>query len=299
MGRASYPNERGGTCAPSRGPGLGYPRGMRRLGLSALLLLVVPAVARAEPTICEITGVEPSAGTIELLCAPPESCITEGDCVESGFSDPVCGSSLADLPSICRPRCGTMIGCTGDIDCRPFRDIPGSCVTTTTTSGATYGLCAYRGLDVTYCTDAGGDTIEPSQVAHCHLRPGDGTLTSDYFEGDCDLDGCANGADPFPCVFSKDPVCGVLDTTVACSNATPDAGVPSLDAGPAARDAGVVPSFDAGPGVDANRVTGVSFGGGGGVVCTCRAHGRSAAPWALFLGIGLALVARRVARAHG
>jgi MYXO-CTERM domain-containing protein len=200
-------------------------------------------------------------------------CATADDCVETGFTDPVCGSSLGDLPDICRPHCGTMVGCSVDGDCRPFRTFAGVCLRGAD-GATTTGICAYRGLGVSYCTDGGDTTIEPLMLAHCHLRP-DGSVTSDYFEGDCDQDGCANGGDVAPCVAGEEP-CGTPDLTIACSNATPDAGVPERDAGApidaGSRDAGIEP-FDAGatePGIDANQLTGVSFGGGGGVRCSCR-----------------------------
>lgn len=127
----------------------------------------------------------------------------------------------------------------------------------------------------------------------------DGDLELNFFEGDCDDDGCPNGYDPAPCsrcdgafcrTTSRDPRpgCGGTRPTDALMDPidcpTPDAG--TSDAGSASDDAGITPAMDTGP-----RPT---FGGGGG--CTCStAHRASHGAGLLALGLGLAwtLTARK------
>jgi hypothetical protein len=61
---------------------------------------------------------------------------------------------------------------------------------------------------VTYCT-AAGFHIPIAKVTACHTLPGaSGLMTTDYFHGDCDGDGCPNGHDTDPCTPSA--ACDIL-----------------------------------------------------------------------------------------
>jgi hypothetical protein len=270
------------------------------VGLAVSAVSFSAALARAEPTICEVRSTDPVMGLFDVHCGPPHACASADDCSETGFETPVCGTALEDLPDICRPHCGTLVGCDGDGDCRRFRDAVGSCHLTSTAAGG-IGVCAYPALGASYCV-AVGEALDPMRFARCHTRP-DGTATSNYFEGNCDGDGCPNGGDNLPCVNDRTP-CLTLDTTVACSTSPIDGGVFPLDAGVVVTpDAG---GLDAGPETDAGVVEpfdayvppASSFGGGGGVRCTCRTARTPASHGVMALSVGLVLatLARRRSR---
>ncbi|HJL14449.1 MAG TPA: hypothetical protein RMH99_02265 [Sandaracinaceae bacterium LLY-WYZ-13_1] len=150
--------------------------------------------------------------------------------------------------------------------------------------------------------------ITRARVSDCHRRALSSGWTPNWYLGDCDGDGCPNGADPAPCADGSElceatpflgPSCDGTPTPVDAGVTPPvDAGpTPGADAGPTpapdagpplAVDAGPSPPMDAGtaPGVDAAEApNGLEFTGGGG--CTCRAapaRGGSGA-WLAALGL--------------
>lgn len=235
--------------------------------------------ARAELRICEILSTSPTGG-FEPLCLPPTPCVP-GDDVCSGFTEGVCGTALADLPLYCRPHCGTILACSEGADCRRWRDALGDCRLVAAGMDPPFSVCAYPSLGATYCGTPGAP-VPTERFAACHTRP-DGSPTSNYFEGNCDGDGCPNGGDLLPCVNDRAP-CSELDLTISCSSAPIDAGVPdggnlpdasvtAFDAGDL--DAGASVPFDAGASVpfDAPASLPVSFGGGGGCRCAVGSGG--------------------------
>lgn len=252
----------------------------------ALSAAAGPSAARAAPLVCRITGAD-ADGVPTYRCGGLVSCESALECDGETFGpEAVCQSYDEDAPgAFCRASCGTIVGCAESTDCPDFGGVATPvCVRFDASRGEPSGLCVYRGIGIHYCAAV----EEPAVLRHywttCHTRA-DGTLTSNYFEGDCDGDGCANGDDSTPCVAGEEScvfgtrgrLCEATATDagvpVADGGASGDGGVNAPDAAASDEDGGTSGSFDAGGDtMDAGaRPPGVGFNGGGG--CRCAAPG--------------------------
>jgi hypothetical protein len=272
--------------------------------LACAACLLVAGPASAEPLICDLTG---SGATPEYHCNMPVSCgpgttcpsfFTEARCDEFGFGGPRC-----------RPACGTLFTCDGDSDCPGLAGVLATCERAELYADGPAGVCTFAGLGIEYCVED-GVAIRAGDVAHCHQRP-DGSYTANWFEGDCDRDGCPNGSDVAVC-FSSGAPCLAPNLGPGCEAPTTDAGVPDAgvpvadagaapaDGGPASTDAGSVDAgsrvdagssrdggsagFDAGRQLPPDQVP--SFHGGGGCACSAAA-GPSSCPTGPLLMLGV------------
>lgn len=206
-------------------------------------------------------------------CATAHPCSARSDCPE-GFACPA---------GTCEPTaCTALYSCRHLADCPEGTELgePILCLPTTRLDpglGHGDGFCLFASFGVTAACTALGD------ARSCFVR--DGRFSNDFFQGDCDLDGCPNGLDPSPCSADVSEPCRPDGVSPACGTSIPparDAGVPFDDA--ALPDGGAIPfdaaPFDAAPfdgGVD-ERVT---FGGGSGCVCTAHSPKGPRAPMAL------------------
>jgi hypothetical protein len=207
---------------------------------------IVPS-ARAEFRTCHITG--RSGTTPVYTCSAPVGCDEPSTCPEALGDAPMC-LELLDSESICIARCSTLFGCTTTSDCPRIFDGSPTCVPfSAAVSGDPPGLCLLLdpGLDVTYCAD--GEVI-PHYFSACHTDR-TGSLATNYWDGDCDGDGCPNGIDPTTCTRGGE--CGTVSRGLFCATmmaadggvATVDAGAATDDAGPEPRDAGATMAGDA------------------------------------------------------
>ena len=219
-----------------------------------------------------------SAGATVLSCATAHSCASDRmDCPDVGF---MCRDGMCE-PTIC----GSLYGCRQASDCEGTPFGPGTCVRAPDAFAPAPegpdGFCAFS----TYRTDA---RCAPT-IGDCTRTPF-GATTLDFFAGDCDSDGCPNGADDSVCVagFTSCPA----TLSLACGTmlqARVDAGVPFLDAGA---------SVDAGVPLDAPAPPQVSFAGGGG--CRCGVGRPTLSPLlgpllpTVLVGLLLALTRRRL-----
>jgi len=233
-----------------------------------------------------LVGVGPERCVFLPSGAP--SCATAHPC--SAASE--CPEGFACSDETCEP-----VACTAVYSCRNVADCPRGtelgepvvCLPTARLDpgrGHGDGFCLFDSFAV---TSACFGLLEAQS---CFFR--DGAFSNDFFQGDCDLDGCPNGLDPSPCSVDGAALCRPDGTSPACDTPIPparlDAGVPFEDA--ALPDGGG--TFDAAV-FDGGTNERVTFGGGGG--CVCRA-GRSAHHGALmslvsFLVLSLLLLRRR------
>lgn len=249
---------------------------------------IIPACERrligVGPERCVFPSEVPSCATAHD-CAMPEDCPLGFGC-DGGTCEP--------LECTAFYSCRTLDDCPDDTDLGP----PIVCLPTELLDpslGRGDGFCLFGSFDVTT------ECAELGDARSCFFR--DGVFSNDFFQGDCDLDGCPNGLDPNPCSGDASDVCLPEGVSLACDTpippARPDAGVPEGDA--AIPDSGVgldAAGFDA-AGFDAAGFDGgvderVTFGGGGG--CVCSAHRGSPPSSLALLALMLVLVPLRRAR---
>jgi MYXO-CTERM domain-containing protein len=280
------------------------------LSILSIVLLLAPAAARAEPLHCRVTGLDGGGTILAYRCSAPVPCSTVATCDPTVFGDRAVCQAFDERTGepFCRAECSTILGCDETSDCARLGSATPQCVPFEPSDGGEpSGLCLYPTLGITYCADAPPTVIDHYWMA-CHTLPGGG-VTSNYFDGDCDGDGCANGEDSTPCIAgdgpcvprTRGPLCGTamaLDAgvgsgdggTSADAGATtePDGGnATTPDAGEDEDDAGTTVELDAGERgeMDAGGAPpGIGFNGGGG--CRCGVPGRGSAPGGA-LGIGL------------
>ncbi|MDQ3032576.1 MAG: hypothetical protein M3Y87_09185, partial [Myxococcota bacterium] len=195
----------------------------------ALAITTTAGTARAEPLVCRITGADVD-GVPTYRCGGLITCESAAECAGDDFgATAVCQSYDEGAPeSFCRPACGTIVGCDESSDCPDFGGVAAPvCARFAASTGEPSGLCLYRGIGIHYCAGAEEPTVIDHFWTTCHTRA-DGTLTSNYYEGDCDGDGCANGDDTTPCLASDD-VCMFGTRGRLCEAMRPDAGMPAAD----------------------------------------------------------------------
>ncbi|MFO0682739.1 MAG: hypothetical protein U0234_11835 [Sandaracinus sp.] len=205
---------------------------VRAGGLALAILsawLVVP-VARAEPSVCDL-DVDGAR-----LCVGLRGCATEGDCVTGTRTDDYACVAIPPMSGQrCVPDCGTMFGCGQAADCPPMNGIAATCDPVESSNGTSApNACTYRAsarplaAQITYCTTPGLH-ITVARLHACHTDPETGAFTEDYYRGDCDGDGCANGLDTDPC--DADPsACALPDGFDSSYCASPRALACSYDA---------------------------------------------------------------------
>lgn len=246
-------------------------------------------------------------------------CSGGGACGRPSASVPVCDRRLIEVgPERCvfpseAPSCATAHDCKTPADCPPGFGCDGSCEPLECTAlyscralgdcpddtalglpilclpsvlldpglGRGDGFCLFASFDVTI------ECAALSDARSCFFR--DGAFSNDFYQGDCDLDGCPNGLDPNPCAAGTER-CRAEGFSPACDTPIPPA---RLDGGrfdAAIPDSGV--GFDA-AGFDGGVSERVTFGGGGGCVCSAGG-GRAPSPSLLLLvAILLSLPSRR------
>lgn len=170
-------------------------------------------VALAEPIVCDL---DPDGAR---TCGAYRGCTSALECVSGTRTDDFACLTVPPLSGQrCVPDCGTMFGCGQAVDCPPMNGITASCdpVEPPASMTSVPNACTYRAgstrplaAQITYCTSA-GNHIPIARLHACHTDPETGAFTEDYFRGDCDGDGCANGFDTDPC--SSDPSgCALAD----------------------------------------------------------------------------------------
>jgi hypothetical protein len=223
----------------------------------ALLLFALAALAaapaEAEPSVCTFDD----TGT--RTCLAPRACAGRDDCVTGGpHDDWFCEATPPMAGMECMPGCTTMFGCGIPSDCPAINGMAPTCDPVQPPSGSsmTPNACTYRlpsGMTIapdqliTYCT-APGFHIPLTRLSACHTIPGTSIVTTDYYLGDCDGDGCPNGHDTDPCVAAAGR-CAVADGADSpfCPVAPPlacelsAAGPSCTDARPCSTDTGALP----------------------------------------------------------
>lgn len=244
-------------------------------------------------------AVEPSPPpTCPAPTLPTERCCTVvGGALRCDGADCSCSTIRACNPE---PRA------YGDSECPALLSDgnPGACLR----PGApgTLGVCFFE----EFLEDCGD--LEALDFASC-FRTGRGTFTTNFFEGDCDADGCPNGQDVDRCEPCDGAACAdeSVDMCAEVSNAgladpircvPADASTPPLpDGAIAPLDGDITPLDDAGPALDAARPpldAAVLDGspapsprfGASGVQCAIGARGDPRAAHALY-AIGLTFIA--------
>lgn len=213
------------------------------------LATMAAAPALAEPSVCTFDD----AGA--RTCSVPATCAGRDDCVTGGpHDDWFCEAPRP--PSavlVCMPGCTTMFGCGIPADCPVMNGLAPTCdpVASGVPNACTYrvasGMAAAPHTLITYCT-APTLHIPTMRMTACHTIPGTSTLTPDYYQGDCDMDGCPNGHDTDPCVAAAG-ACTVIDGAESsfCPVAPPlacdlSSGTPACtDARPCSTDGGALP----------------------------------------------------------
>jgi MYXO-CTERM domain-containing protein len=199
-------------------------------------LTLAASPARAERSTCDVGD---DGGR---FCGGVITCDERRDCIgDTGTEDWYCEPRSPSRPDAleCMAACTTMFGCGAATDCPP---INGQTPTCQPAEGESIGVCTYRSgsasnVRITYCADGGGH-VTAAFMAACHTLPraagGTPVYTPDYYLGDCDGDGCANGADTDPCSMpSTGGSCaatGPAATSPYCPPPPPLACVPQVDA---------------------------------------------------------------------
>ena len=245
------------------------------------------------------TPLPPSCGARASIGAPSGTCCISG------------GGVTCDSACMVEGQCSTVQACRPDSvcwSCEPLAATTqsGVCLRVETEFSPVEGLAGYCLFPEFFVGCDMGDT--PGSGSPCFQYGGAPELN--FFEGDCDDDGCPNGYDLAPCTRCDGEICGVTtrDPRERCNNTrapeinidppgctNADASMNLLaDAGATSQtDANINPLMDAGA-----RPT---FGGGGGCTCTVSSNASSnASPRMALLAVGLALVVvkrrRRAAR---
>lgn len=224
------------------------PTNLRALLVLVLCLgaeaLALPARCRAALDFTETT----------LSCDVLSPCTDSSSC-QAGEA---CDQNLAT--GLCVASSGEDLFCCAGCICPTLNGAPGTCKV----FGANAGFCLYSAFD--YCATAGA--LSFSQFEACYTAPG-GNRTRRYAEGDCDLDGIANGADPLPCgdgVDAGQPDAGEPDAGEPDAGGGEDAGVAdaggttevdagALDSGTSPADSGQPAPSDAGDSSDGGEMT--------------------------------------------
>lgn len=174
---------------------------------SVLVLLAFATPARAEPGVCDL---DPAGARV---CLGPRGCTERVDCLVGGRADAFVCESLGPIGTsgTCVPDCTTMFSCNVPTDCPTLGLVVPTCDPVEPPVGMTSvpSACTYRtgttslppNARITYCT-APAFHIPSAMFRACHTDPS-GVVTDDYFRGDCDADGCPNGADTDPCTAAR------------------------------------------------------------------------------------------------
>jgi hypothetical protein len=253
-----------------------------------------------DPNVC--TGPRPTTcgdrqrpATCGASEGPSGVCCIVGATVE-------CGSCPAE-------DCSTIQACNPDSDlwsCAPLSGTTanGACLRNDDNpvpiDGAT-GVCIFPAF-LRGCLMPG----LPDMGAACFTTPTDGPTTN-FFDGDCDRDGCPNGHDSAPCLRCDGAQCLAVaiheprdrcrrlrmaeDEPIDPMDCRTDAALPDTGS----HDAGPVDAAMDAPSPDAQIPPQVTFGGGGGCACTTGARPRGHGLSLLVLGL-LAWIARRRGR---
>lgn len=227
----------------------------RLFGL-VLCSVLVPTLA-ASPALAERLACDIDADGARI-CDGVITCDERRDCISDVLSeDWYCTPASPARPDAreCMAACTTMFGCGADSDCPAMGALIGTCQAAGDASAVR--ACTYRGTApanrrITYCAD-GGATILGHYLSACHTRPravGDPAVyTPDYYQGDCDGDGCVNGADTDPCLVPSSGGTCMVSTEPAVSpfcppppplacSPSPSGGVVCADARPCGDVAG-------------------------------------------------------------
>lgn len=243
---------------------------------------------------CRTRQLPLSCGTINVGTEPNGTC-----CIRDGAVE--CGATC----ELDESECSTVQACRPDAvlwSCGPLGTESGICLRVEDEPSPVEGLAGYCLFPEFFL---GCDMSDPPGSDSPCFRF-DGAIELNFFEGDCDNDGCPNGYDLAPCERCDGEFCGATsrDPRDRCRNTrapemTIDPSDCSADAG-VSDDAGVNIPVDAGSmiGSDANisqaMDTGprATFGGGGGCTCTASS-GASHRIGLLAVGLALALIQRR------
>ncbi len=173
------------------------------LGALAIVgtLAAQPVPAHADRQNCDIGPASSSR-----MCDTPLDCTTRSQCFTGpGTDDHTCQAITVGSVTTreCIPQCSTMFACGGNDQCPVMNGIAGTCSPTITSpqiciwTTTSTSVPAYQ--QISYC--AGGGHISDSNIGACHRLPrsSPSVYTPDYFQGDCDDDGCPNGFDTNPC----------------------------------------------------------------------------------------------------
>lgn len=189
----------------------------RWLGAWVVVGLAWAVPVRADRLDCDIGPAIPTR-----TCGSPISCGQRSECfVGPGTDDRTCQSvAAATSTRECIPQCTTLFGCGGNEQCPTIHGIAPTCSptvvapqictwTTTSTSVPAYA-------QISYCPAMPGGHITESNISSCHRLPNSSPAvwTPDYFQGDCDDDGCPNGFDTNPCHSDRGACTPVTGTAV-------------------------------------------------------------------------------------
>jgi hypothetical protein len=262
---------------------------LRFLGMVALSVLALePTRARAqEPGPCHV----PAVGSLQCGLVP---CSVDDECL--GFApDGVCVAvDPAGGELHCTATCGTLASCS-DGGCPEHAGAVGACTPMATPIGAVRAVCEYPTLGITHCpstSGAMGTVVSNPVLFDCYTVASSlGTgVTDNWFKGDCDRDGCPNGADADPCDASGAECFGTVIGDVCGPMPPPDAGIVGVaDAGAPEVDAGGAGEIDSGTEVP----PGTMFSGGGGCRCAVAASRAPAGGALAIAAIALGALARR------
>lgn len=181
---------------------------LRHIASTAIVALVsVGSVSNAHAQVrtCTLTGGHWPFWDIRCETIPG-ICQDVSDCSGYDLIDPICDDYPGTGASSCRSRCSTYFSCSRDDDCPRYAGTTGTCRIWDSLFSPT-GACEYRAAGITYCGDPGA-VVYYGEISDCYRLPYDSSdrLVSNWFEGDCDNDGCPNGSDASPCVAGE--TCG-------------------------------------------------------------------------------------------
>ena len=253
-----------------------------------------PCAVTSEP--CDPTSADAFRCVNRRVNVPAERCAVESAtcafphaCVVAGMTR-ACPVGFACAAGACEPsQCSSFYACRSVDDCQgapselgtPVRCQVAGGLLDSTVGSPRDGFCVF-------------DTFHIAET-RCSLSDGTqcfrigGTTVDDFFQGDCDGDGCPNLLDEDSCDASRTGPCDVPMDSPACAMrvmppVTLDGGVDAgSDAGPAEMDAATT--------VDGGVPPSISFYGGGG--CRCGVLAAPTRGGALVLVVPLVLLARR------